>query len=70
VLLAARKGEPFISFFDPEEFPSAVCALGYDLVENCPPHETALRYFAGHTDDLQPGAQALSYIAHFRVSTR
>jgi methyltransferase (TIGR00027 family) len=70
VLLAARKGEPFISLFDPEKFPSAVCALGYDLVENCAPHETALRYFAGRTDDLQPGAQWLSYIAHFRVSAR
>lgn len=66
--IAARKGEPFISYFDPEEFPAAVCTLGYDLIENCAPQEIARRYFSGRTDDLQPGSLWLSYMAHFRVS--
>jgi methyltransferase (TIGR00027 family) len=63
----ARRGEPFVSLFDPQEFPTAVCALGYDLIENCAPHETERRYFAERSDALKAGSQRLSYIAHFRV---
>jgi methyltransferase (TIGR00027 family) len=63
----ARQGEPFVSLFDPQEFPAAVCALGFTLIENCAPHETELRYFAGRSDALKAGSQRLSYIAHFRV---
>jgi methyltransferase (TIGR00027 family) len=64
----ARKGEPFVSFFDAEEFPVAVCALGYELIENCSPREIELRYFGDRTDELQPGSMWLSHIAHFRVT--
>jgi len=64
----ARRGEPFVSLFDPKEFPAAVCALGYDLIENCAPNETERRYFAGRSDALRAGSQRLAYIAHFRVT--
>ena len=63
---AARRGEPFISFFDPKTFPEEVCTLGYELLENCSPRDQAGRYFAGRTDDLRPLSSA--YLAHFRVS--
>ena len=62
---AARRGEPFVSFFDPEAFPAEVCTLGYELLENCSPREQERRYFAGRTDDLRPLSSA--YAAHFRV---
>jgi methyltransferase (TIGR00027 family) len=64
----ARRGEPFVSFFDPQEFPAAVCQFGYELIENCGPRDIEQRYFTGRTDELQPGSLRLSYIAHFRVS--
>jgi methyltransferase (TIGR00027 family) len=62
---AARRGEPFISLFDPRTFPDEVCALGFQLVENCSPKDQERRYFAGRTDDLRPLSSA--YVAHFRV---
>lgn len=63
---AARRGEPFISFFDPRMFPQEVGALGFELVENLSPLEQKARYFAARTDDLRLLSDA--YFAHFRVS--
>jgi len=60
---AARRGEPFISFFDPAAFPPEVCALGYELLENRPLSELARRYSGEGTDDVQA-----SYIAHLRIT--
>ncbi len=62
---AARRGEPFVSFFDPEAFPAEVCTLGYELLENCSSREQERRYFAGRMDDLRPLSSA--YVAHFRA---
>jgi methyltransferase (TIGR00027 family) len=65
----ARKGEPFVSFFESVEFTAAVCGLGYVLIENCSPRDIEIRYFAGRTDELQPGSMWLSHIAHFRMGS-
>lgn len=62
---ATRRGEPFISFFDPRTFPKEACALGFELVENLSPQEQRVKYFAGRTDDLRPLSDA--YFGHFRV---
>jgi methyltransferase (TIGR00027 family) len=64
---SARQGEPFVSFYDPAAFPQAICALGYELLENFLPEDQARRYLAGRTDGLRPSALVLAPIAHFRV---
>lgn len=62
---AGRRGEPWITFFDPRTFPQEVCALGFELVENLSPREQEARYFAGRADDLHALSDA--YFGHFRV---
>jgi methyltransferase (TIGR00027 family) len=64
---SARQGEPFLSLYDPAEFPQEVCAFGYELLENFLPRDQALRYLAGRTDSLQPSGLVLAPVAHFRV---
>jgi methyltransferase (TIGR00027 family) len=64
---AARRSEPFVSLYDPAEFPRVVCGLGYELVENFSPQDQEQRYLAGRTDALQASKLSLGYLAHFRV---
>ena len=62
---AARRGEPWVSFFDPHLFPEEVCTLGFELIENLSPQEQRARYFAARTDNLCPLSSA--YFVHFRA---
>jgi methyltransferase (TIGR00027 family) len=62
---AARRGEPWITFFDPFTFPQEVSALGFEFVENLSPREQEARYFAGRADDLHTLSDA--YFGYFRV---
>jgi methyltransferase (TIGR00027 family) len=41
----ARRGEPIITFFDPEPFLTRVCELGFKVVETVSPEEQDVRYF-------------------------
>jgi methyltransferase (TIGR00027 family) len=41
----ARRGEPIITFFDPEPFLTRVCKLGFKVVETVSPEEQNIRYF-------------------------
>jgi methyltransferase (TIGR00027 family) len=41
----ARRGEPIITFFDPEPFLTRVCELGFKVVETVSPEEQDARYF-------------------------
>jgi len=41
-----------LSFFDPDEFPGRVSALGYRVLENLSPAQQNERYFANRSDDL------------------
>jgi methyltransferase (TIGR00027 family) len=50
----ARRGEPFVSYFDPIAFLSDVCSLGYEVLEHLSPKELEARYFAGRRDGLRP----------------
>jgi methyltransferase (TIGR00027 family) len=60
----ARRGEPLIeNNFDPQTFPSEVCSLGFELIEQLSPKEQEARYFVGRKDDLiNMGG---FYFAHF-----
>jgi methyltransferase (TIGR00027 family) len=62
----SRRGEPLISFFDPEDLIRRVSERGFELVQLLSPEEQNARYFAGRSDGLRamPGA----YLAHFRRS--
>jgi methyltransferase (TIGR00027 family) len=42
---AAAFGEPWLSFFDPAEWPSDLAQLGFSEIENLGPREVAIRYF-------------------------
>jgi methyltransferase (TIGR00027 family) len=62
-----RRGEPLVSFFDPETFPGEVARLGYRVLEVLSPPEQDARYFANRSDDLRssPG----SYFLHLAIGT-
>jgi len=61
----ARRGEPFLTSFDPLTFPREVCDLGFELVENLSGKEQQARYFQGRKDGLRPPPG--SYFVHFRL---
>ena len=42
---AAAVGEPWLSFFDPDELTNALSQLGFDDVEDLSPRDIAIRYF-------------------------
>ena len=54
---AAALGEPWLSFFVPEELGSALSAIGFGKIEDMAPRDIAIRYF-GEQDPPQnaPGA--------------
>jgi methyltransferase (TIGR00027 family) len=62
---AARRGEPFLTSFDPLTFPREVCDMGFELVENLSGREQQARYFQGRKDGLRPPQD--SYFVHFRL---
>ena len=52
--LAASVGEPWRTYFDPDDLAAKVRALGFTTVEMIEPAEAAARYFAARKDDLPP----------------
>ena len=52
--LAAAAGEPWITYFDPNEMPSRLHALGFSAVELLDPEDAAKRYFSARKDNLPP----------------
>jgi methyltransferase (TIGR00027 family) len=50
--VAAAKGEPFLSRFDPEELKQLLYGIGFSSVYHLPPMTAQERYFAGRTDGL------------------
>lgn len=50
----ARRGEPWISSFDPSEMPGFLTELGYATIENLTPNEVGLRYRSRHPDLVYP----------------
>ena len=49
----ARRGEPWVSFFDPEAFVLEMEALGYEVIADLTPEEQERLYFSGRVDDLR-----------------
>jgi len=52
----ARAGEPFITFFVPDELRDELSRMGFHSIENLGPREINARYFEGRADGLRvPG---------------
>jgi len=62
----ARRGEPLVGAFHPDELGAALGELGLVLVENLSGREQEKRYFAGRDDGLLPLPSG--FFAHVRVS--
>ena len=60
----ARRGEPLITFEEPERQLEKICALGFDRVELLDAAEQVRRYGAGRTD--LPRVIPLTYLARLR----
>jgi methyltransferase (TIGR00027 family) len=55
---AAARGEPWQTFFEPDELVSQLQKLGFTRVEHFSPGEANIRYFAGRGDGLHaPGVE-------------
>ena len=61
----ARRGEPLIGEFHPDELKATLGVVGLELIENLSGVEQEGRYFAGRDDGLRPLPS--SYFAHARV---
>lgn len=57
---AAAAGEPWLSFFVPDELESVLCAIGFGEIEDLSPRDIAIRYF-GEQDPPRdaPGAHII-----------
>jgi hypothetical protein len=57
---AAAAGEPWLSFFVPDELESALCAIGFGEIEDLSPRDIAIRYFGEHDPPRNaPGAHII-----------
>ncbi|ETW98877.1 MAG: hypothetical protein ETSY2_42030, partial [Candidatus Entotheonella gemina] len=57
---AAKRGEPWVSLFEPASLASRVRALGFTQIMHFSPEEANSRYFVGRTDGLcVPGLEHL-----------
>ena len=65
---AARRGEPWKSFFTPGEFAREAQALGYEEVATISPEEQERLYFLGRDDDLS--GPKWPRFAHLRLDRR
>jgi methyltransferase (TIGR00027 family) len=55
---AAARGEPWLTFFEPDELTRQLQELGLTRVEYLSPEEANIRYFAGRADGLHvPGVE-------------
>jgi len=64
--LAARQGEPFIGFHQPEEIDGLLDSTGLKLIENLKPSEQQNRYFRHRKDGVKTFQQG--YFAHAEVA--
>lgn len=55
---AAELGEPWQSFFTPEELKTMLISRGFSSVEILQPEEAGRKYYSGRTDDLPPPRHA------------
>ena len=62
----ARRGEPLIGEFHPDELGVVLESVGLDLIENLSGAEQEQRYFVGRDDGLRP--MPASFFAHAGVS--
>ena len=62
----ARRGEPLVGAFHPEELEAMLASGGLELVETLTPAQQEQRYFANRRDGLRP--MPASFFAHARVS--
>jgi O-methyltransferase involved in polyketide biosynthesis len=53
---AADVGEPWLSFFDPDELANLLTQLGFDDIEDLSPRDVAVRYFGEYPSQNAPGA--------------
>jgi methyltransferase (TIGR00027 family) len=61
----ARRGEPLVGEFNPEELEAVLVSAGLELVETLTPAQQEQRYFANRRDGLRP--MPGSFFAHARV---
>jgi methyltransferase (TIGR00027 family) len=61
----ARRGEPFIGFYQPEEIAELLCANGLSLLENFSPRQQHQRYFESRSDRVKTFRRG--YFAHAEV---
>ena len=52
--LAARAGEPWLSYFEPDGLEEKLRSFGFSQVEFLTPGDAAARYFSNRTDGLAP----------------
>jgi O-methyltransferase involved in polyketide biosynthesis len=52
--LAASVGEPWQTYFDPDDLAARLRAQGFSRVELIEPAEAAARYFSARNDNLPP----------------
>jgi methyltransferase (TIGR00027 family) len=62
----ARRGEPLVGEFHPEELEAMLASGGLELVETLTPAQQEQRYFANRRDGLRP--MPASFFVHARVS--
>ena len=55
----ARRGEPWLSSFNPPELPGILKELGYSDIENLEPSMVGDRYWSSHTGDHYPPIMGL-----------
>jgi len=53
---AAQKGEPWLSFFRPEEMEAELRRIGFGQLHHFDAAQAAARYLCGRTDELRPPA--------------
>ena len=63
VEFVARRGEHWISSFDPAEIPGFLTELGYATVENLAPDEVGPRYRSRHPDLVFTPAIGFCHVA-------
>ncbi len=59
-----RRGEPYVSYHEPEHISAALSRRGFRLLEDLSPGGQHEMYFAGRDDDLRPWAS--SHFVHAR----
>ncbi len=59
----ARRGEPWLSSFNPGEMPAFLAGIGYSEIENLEPEQIGPRYSSGHPDLVYPPFCGLCHAA-------